>query len=115
MYIRYMIASVPLSPAVFAILLSLSGGDRHGYGMMKDARTAEGGGIAMGPGTLYGTLERMMRDGLVVESDASDNERRRYYRLTGTGRVALESELSRLDSAIAAARQRGLLPQGGHS
>jgi DNA-binding PadR family transcriptional regulator len=110
-----MIVSTPLTPAVFAILLSLAGGDRHGYAMMKDARAPEGGGIAMGPGTLYGTLERLMRDRLVVETDTSDNERRRYYRLTDAGRLALETELSRMDSAVAAARQRGLLPQGGRS
>ncbi|WP_263352834.1 PadR family transcriptional regulator [Acidicapsa acidisoli] len=110
-----MIVSTPLTPAVFAILLSLAGGDRHGYAMMKDARAPEGGGIAMGPGTLYGTLERLMRDNLVVETDTSDNERRRYYRLTDAGRLALEAELNRMDSALAAARQRGLLPQGGRS
>ena len=107
-----MIVSGPLTPAVFAILLSLAAGDRHGYAMMKDARAPEGGGIAMGPGTLYGTLERLMRDGMVVEADTSDNERRRYYRLTGAGRLALEAELLRMDSAVAAARQRGLLPNG---
>ena len=115
MYIRGMIAPTPLTPAVFAILLSLAGGDRHGYAMMKDARTPEGGAIAMGPGTLYGTLERLMRDGLVAETNASDNERRRYYRLTESGRLVLEAELGRLDSALAAARQRGWLPQGGQS
>jgi DNA-binding PadR family transcriptional regulator len=103
----------PLTPAVFAILLSLAGGDRHGYAMMKDARAPEGGGVAMGPGTLYGTLERLMRDGMVTEADASDHERRRYYRLTGTGRAALEAELNRMDLAVAGARQRGLFPQKG--
>jgi DNA-binding PadR family transcriptional regulator len=108
-----MIISAPLTPAVFAILLSLAAGDRHGYAMMKDARRPEGGGLAMGPGTLYGTLERLMRDGLVVESEISDNERRRYYRLTDAGRLALGAELIRLDSTVAAARDRGLLPQGG--
>jgi DNA-binding PadR family transcriptional regulator len=110
-----MIASGPLTPAVFAILLSLSAGDRHGYAMMKDARAPEGGGVVMGPGTLYGTLERLMRDGLVVETDTSDNERRRYYRLSDAGRLALNAELVRLDSAVTAARHRGLLPQGGRS
>jgi len=110
-----MIASGPLTPAVFAILLSLSAGDRHGYAMMKDARAPEGGGVAMGPGTLYGTLERLMRDGLVVEIDTSYNERRRYYHLTDAGSLALNAELARLDSAVTAARHRGLLPQGGRS
>ncbi len=105
----------PLTPAVFAILLSLAGGERHGYAMMKDARAPEGGGVSMGPGTLYGTLERLMRDGLVAEAGTSDNERRRYYRLTENGRAALAAELERMDSAVNAARQRGLLCAGGRS
>ena len=115
MYFILMLVSTPLTPSVFAILLSLAGGDRHGYAMMKDARAPGGGGVAMGPGTLYGTLERLMRDGLVAEADSTDNERRRYYRLTDAGRVALSAELERMDSAVAAARQRGLLPHGGRS
>ncbi len=69
----------------------------------------------MGPGTLYGTIERLMRDGLVIETDSSDDQRRRYYRLTGTGRAVLEAELARMDTTLKAARQRGLLPAGGPS
>ncbi len=102
----------PLSPAVFAILLSLSGGERHGYAIMKEARTPEGGNVVMGPGTLYGTIDRLMRDGLLIESETLDNERRRYYRLTESGNSALAAELSRMDSALSAARTRGLLPSG---
>jgi DNA-binding PadR family transcriptional regulator len=108
-----MLVATPLTPSVFAILMSLAGGDRHGYAMMKEARSPEGGGVAMGPGTLYGTLERLMRDGMVAEAETSDHERRRYYRLTGAGRVALEAELGRIDAAVAAARRRGLLPHRG--
>jgi DNA-binding PadR family transcriptional regulator len=107
--------SVPLSPAVLAILLSLAEGEKHGYAMMKDARSSRGGGIAMGPGTLYGSIERMMRDGLVEESEKQDDERRRYYRLTGMGRMVLAAELERLDATVAAARTMGLLPHGGRS
>ena len=107
--------SPPPSPAVFAILFSLAGGERHGYAMMKDARTDQGGGVAMGPGTLYGTLERLMRDGLVLEADTSDDQRRRYYRLTDTGRAVLDAELARMENALSAARQRGLLPTKGAS
>jgi DNA-binding PadR family transcriptional regulator len=116
--LRIYISPVPIShptPAVFAILFSLAGGDRHGYAMMKDARTSEGGGVAMGPGTLYGTLERLMRDGLVVETDTSDDERRRYYRLTDTGRAVLTAELARMDATLEAARRRGLFPVGGRA
>ena len=105
--------SPPLTPTVFAILMSLAEGDKHGYAIMKDARAPEGGGVAMGPGTLYGSVDRMMRDGLVEESGLSDDERRRYYRLTGLGKTALAAELQRLDAAVSWARSRGLLPQGG--
>lgn len=90
-------------------------GGKHGYLIMKDARAPEGGGIQMGPGTLYGSLERMMRDGLVEESSASDDERRRYYRLTRLGQSALAVELGRLDAAVTSARSLGLLPQRGRS
>lgn len=105
----------PCSPAVFAILLSLAEGDKHGYAIMKDARTPAGGGVSMGPGTLYGSIERMMRDGLVTESGLSDDERRRYYRLTALGRRVLAAELERLDAAVHSARGMGLLPHRGRS
>lgn len=102
----------PLTPAVFAILLSLAECDKHGYAMMKDARTPEGGGITMGPGTLYGSIDRMMRDGLVEESGLSDDERRRYYRLTARGRTTLAAEMQRLEAAVAMGRKLGLLTSG---
>jgi len=102
--------AAPLTPTVFAILLSLADGDKHGYAIMKDARAPEGGGVRLGPGTLYGSMERMMRDGLVVESDVQDDERRRYYRLTALGGTVLAVELQRLDAAVASARSIGLLP-----
>jgi DNA-binding PadR family transcriptional regulator len=108
-------APSPLTPAVLAILLGLADGDKHGYAIMKDARTPQGGGVRMGPGTLYGTLDRLMRDGLVEETGLSDDERRRYYRLTSDGRSVLASELERLDAAIASARSLGLLPTRGRS
>ena len=107
--------AAPLSPAVFVILLSLAEGDKHGYHIMKDARAPQGGGIQMGPGTLYGSLERMMRDGLVEESGLSDDERRRYYRLTKLGQSVLAAELERLDAAVSSAHALGLLPHGGRS
>lgn len=69
----------------------------------------------MGPGTLYGSVERMMRDGLVEESDRQDDERRRYYRLTREGRAVLAAELERLEATVSSARSLGLLPNGGRS
>jgi len=107
--------AAPLSPAVFAILLSLAEGEKHGYHIMKDARAPQGGGVQLGPGTLYGSLDRMMRDGLVEESGVSDDERRRYYRLTNLGQSVLAVELERLDAAVSSARALGLLPHGGRS
>jgi DNA-binding MarR family transcriptional regulator len=123
------VPTTPLSPAVFAILLSLAEGEKtgspstgpgrwggkHGYLIMKDARSPQGGGIQMGPGTLYGSIERMIRDGMVEESGVSDDERRRYYRLTTTGQSVLAGELSRLDAAVSSARSLGLIPQRGRS
>ena len=105
----------PLTPAVLAILLGLAEGDKHGYAIMKDARTPQGSGVRMGPGTLYGTLDRLMRDGLVEETGFTDDERRRYYRLTSGGRMVLAGELQRLDAAITAAKSLGLLPTRGRS
>jgi DNA-binding PadR family transcriptional regulator len=107
--------TAPLTPAVFAILLALAEGDKHGYAIMKEARTPQGGGVPMGPGTLYGTLDRLMRDGLAEESGVSDDERRRYYRLTDGGRAALAGELGRLEAAVASARSLGLVPNGEQS
>jgi DNA-binding MarR family transcriptional regulator len=121
--------AAPLTPAVFAILLSLAEGEKsrspstgrgrwggkHGYLIMKDARAPQGGGVHLGPGTLYGSLDRMMRDGLVEESGVSDDERRRYYRLTKLGHTVLAVELNRLDATVASARSLGLIPHGGRS
>lgn len=100
---------VPLTAAVFAILLALGEGERHGYAIMKFAGTPEGGGLRMGPGTLYGSLDRLVRDRLVEETGTTDDERRRYYRLTRDGRRALAGELQRLQPALKAAQRRGLL------
>ncbi len=106
-------ATPPLSPAVFAILLSLAEGEKHGYAMMKDAVKPEFGGITLGPGTLYGTIDRMMRDQLVEESGKTDNERRRYYRLTELGLGALTAEMVRLNAAVTQGRKLGLIETGG--
>jgi DNA-binding PadR family transcriptional regulator len=119
MYIAFMATesapASPLSPAVFAILFSLAEGEKHGYLIMKDARSPEGGGVRLGPGTLYGSLDRMMRDGLVEETGTTDDERRRYYRLTKRGQSVLAVELGRLDAAVKSARRMGLIPRGGRA
>ena len=100
---------LPLSAAVFSILLALAGSEKHGYAIMKEAALPEGGGLTMGPGTLYGSLDRMMQGGLVEETGTTDDERRRYYRITTFGRRVLAAEVARLRPALTTARRRGVL------
>jgi len=100
----------PLTPAVFHILLALAGGRKHGYAIMKEVAADGGGFLRMGPGTLYGSLQRMTAAGLVEEMEevSEEDDRRRYYRLTGAGRRALGGELARLRQALSAARRKGV-------
>ena len=96
-----------LTPAVFHILLSLAGGERHGYGILKDVLRQTDEAVRLGPGTIYGTLQRLMESGWVEESDgpaAAVDERRRHYRLTRSGRSALDAEVQRMDKLVRAAR-----------
>ncbi len=95
---------VPLTPAVFAVLLALADGEKHGYAIMQEARQH----TAMGPGTLYGSLDRLLAGGLVVETRMSKDGRRRYYRLTGVGARALAAETARLERAVKMARGKGV-------
>jgi DNA-binding PadR family transcriptional regulator len=97
---------LPLTPAVFAILLALADGEKHGYAIMKEAALPAGGGISLGPGTLYGTLDRLIRDALVEETGLTDDARRRYYRLTNLGHRVLAAETSRLTASLRTARSR---------
>ena len=105
---------LPLSPAVFHILLALAGGERHGYDIMREVETITDGKLQMGPGTLYGSIKRMLRDGLIAEADerpdpALDDSRRRYYELTDFGRRVLVAESGRLARLVEVARRRNLL------
>jgi DNA-binding PadR family transcriptional regulator len=107
---------IPLTPAVFYILLALASGERHGYEIMKQVRHDSSGQVKMGTGTLYGSLKRMLADGLIEEAGerpdpALDDERRRYYRLTELGRKALDAELRRYAEVVSLAEQRRLLPR----
>ncbi len=113
-------AMVPLTPAVFHILLALADGEKHGYGIMKEVAQRAEGGMRMGPGTLYGSLGRMLAGGLVEVSDERpdpemDDERRRYYRLTSFGLRVAEAESQRLDQLLRVARAKHVLAlsQGG--
>ncbi len=110
---------LPLTPAVFHILLALSDGERHGYGIMQEIAERSGGKFRMGPGTLYGSIKRMLGDGLIEESDerpdpALDDQRRRYYRLTPFGQRVAEAEAQRLAQLVGVARAKRLLPELHH-
>ena len=92
-------ANAPLTPAVLHILLALSTQQRHGYGIMKQVEADSQGKVNMGPGTLYGSLGRMIEAGLIRQSDKKidpemDDERRVYYKITGLGQKALTAEVS---------------------
>jgi DNA-binding PadR family transcriptional regulator len=103
----------PLTPAVFHILLALSSGERHGYGIMKQVEVDSQGTIIMGAGTLYGSLKRMLEAGLIQESNkrvdpAMGDERRIYYQMTGVGKKALSAELERYQHLVTLAHERQL-------
>ena len=105
-----------LTPAVFHILLALSGGELHGYGIMKQVQEDSGNKVKMGAGTLYGSLKRMLDAKLVEECDKRvdtelDDERRIYYQITGLGKKALSAELERYSSIVNLAQELKLLPK----
>ena len=93
---------VPLTPAIAHILLALADQDRHGYAIMQEVERLTDGAARMGPGTLYGTIKRMIASGLLEEAD----ERRRYYRATALGRAVLAAETTRMATLLGAARAK---------
>lgn len=106
-------ARLPLTPAVFHILLALADDERHGYSIMQHVVETTDGRIKMGPGTLYGTIKRLLAAKMIEESDERpdpklDDERRRYYRLTSFGRRVLSAEVSRYSRMVKAARAVGV-------
>src|SRR5437762_1498465 len=100
---------LPLTPAVFHILLTLADGEAHGYAMMQDVTRRSGGTVRLGPGTLYGAISRLLNDGIIEESEERpdpemDDTRRRYYRLTKLGGRVLAAETERLADLVRVAR-----------
>ena len=105
---------LPLTSATFQILMALVDGERHGYAIMTSVTEGSEGQIRLGPGTLYGSLKRLLEGGLVAESgeraDAElDDERRRYYRITEFGMRVARAEAKRLASVLRTARQKNLI------
>jgi DNA-binding PadR family transcriptional regulator len=96
---------LPLTPAVFHILLALFGRERHGYDIMQQVKSDSQGAVKMGPGTLYGSLDRMIDAGLVAKGNTKD-PRRIYYKLTALGQASLRAETERLSHVAAAARRQ---------
>ena len=102
-------ALLPLTPALFHVLLSLADADRHGYGILKDIESRTNGEVVLSTGTLYGIIKRLLADGLIQESASQSDERRTAYRLTAFGRKVALAETDRLRSLVASARK--LLPE----
>jgi DNA-binding PadR family transcriptional regulator len=107
---------LPLTPAVFHIMLALAGGECHGYAIMQEVERLTDGLLNLGPGTLYRSIQRMLVDGLIEETKVLhesdlDDERRRYYRITKLGLEVARAEAERLELLVNAARQRQLLPE----
>ena len=107
---------LPLTPAMFHILLALADKERHGYHIMREVDERTGGNVKLGPGTLYGSIKRMMADGLIEELEERpdpelDDERRRYYRLTDFGFRVASAEAQRLEQMVRSARAKKLLPR----
>ena len=103
---------LPLPSAVFHILVSLADADRHGYAIIQDVAARTDGEVRLGPGTLYRSIQRMLEQDLIVETETrptEDDERRRYYRITALGRQVARAEAGRLADLVRLARATGLL------
>lgn len=104
-------ALLPLSPTVFHMLVAMVDGPAHGYAIAQAVEELTGGTVVLGPGTLYGSLQRMVSRGLIEETENPGEEglhaeRRRYYRMTPLGTAALRAESERLARAVDAVRER---------
>jgi DNA-binding PadR family transcriptional regulator len=106
--------SITLTPTIFHILVVLSGGERHGYAILREVKEISAGKSSLGPTTLYRSIRTMLDGKLIEELDerpdpASNDERRRYYRLTDLGIKVLSNEVERLESLVKVARQKNVL------
>lgn len=107
---------LPLTPAVLHILLSLTEGEMHGYGIMREVERRTEGSMKLGPGTLYRSIKQSLERHLIEESEGRpdseiDDQRRRYYKITDLGHRVAVAEVARLGSIVDSARQKGLIPE----
>jgi len=100
---------LPLTPALFHVLLSLVDAQKHGYAILKEVSERTGGRVELSTGTLYGIIKRLLADGLIRESALGTTERRRAYRLTAFGRRVALAEAERMRDMVAAAQVKKLL------
>jgi DNA-binding PadR family transcriptional regulator len=103
------VASLPLTPALFHVLLALADGQKHGYAILKEVEQRTGGTVSLSTGTLYGIIKRLLADGLIRESAAGSDDRRRAYRLTAFGRKVALAEAERLRDLVVSAQVKKLL------
>lgn len=106
--------AVEITPAMFHILLALADEQRHGYGIMQEVERSTRGGMRLPPGTLYRSIKRLLAAGLIDESESpldgdADDERRRYYEISASGRAAAKGEARRLADIVGLARAKELL------
>ena len=111
---------LPLTPAMFQVLIALADGDKHGYAIIKEVARRTDGALRLGPGTLYALIRRFVQEGVIVESAhrpdvALDDERRRYYKVTSFGRDVAAAEAARMETALASARAKRLIPGRGRA
>ena len=107
---------LPLPVATFHILMAAAAGDRHGYAIIQDVAVRTGGELKLSAGTLYRSIQRMLEQGLIVETrdrpaPELDDERRRYYRISAFGTSVARAETRRLAQLVRMARTQGLLPE----
>ena len=105
---------LPLTPTVFHMLLALADGEKHGYGIMRAVEEETQGQMQIRTGSLYGSIRRMIEAGLIEETSerpdpALDDERRRYYGLTGLGRRVLAAEAARIAQTMAVIQGKHIL------
>jgi DNA-binding PadR family transcriptional regulator len=106
---------LPLAPAAFHILVALADDDRHGYAIIQEVAARTGGEVTLSAGTLYRSIQRLLEQGLILETDERpapefDDQRRRYYRITPRGRAAARVEARRLERLVQLARAHGIMP-----
>jgi Predicted transcriptional regulators len=111
---------LPLPTATFHILLALRGGEKHGYAIMRDVEALSDGAVKIGPGTMYGSIKRMLSEGFIEESEERpdpemDDQRRRYYRCTGLGERICQAEVERLTKLLKNAFPRRAFPDPGRA